>query len=719
MGSGGLSLEVYTGTKALPVNNAEVTIKDNNGNILYTLTTNENGMTEKVNLETVDVATTLDPNYGGIPYKTYVVEVKSPDYINLTIRGVQIFDTVDSVLPVNMLPMLNMKGAKNSAVINIPENNLLNKEKRIQETEEFKTPKILSDVYIPNNIKVHLGTPTSNAQNVEVPFIDYIKNVASSEIYPSWPENAIKANMHAQISFALNRLYTEWYPSKGYSFNITNVPAYDQYYVPGRNIYENISDIADEIFNVYIRREGRKEPYISQFCNGTTSTCNGLSQWGTVTLAEQGYNPINILKYYYPNDIELVQSFLYENIEESYPGYALKLGSKGDDVLTIQNYLNRIRVNYPLIPEIENPDGNFDKTTEEAVKTFQKTFNIKSDGIVGKGTWFEISRVYNAVKKLSELDSEGEVIGVPINPPNAVLKQGSKGTDVLTLQFLLNYIAEFYNFVPSVIQNAVFDERTKISVMEFQRNFGLTPDGIVGPATWNKLYEVYYSIDDAVDIPEGNVTNGYPPYPGVVLKVGSRGNDVLVMQQYLSDIAKIYPNISNLTADGIFGAGTKASVVAFQNQFGLVADGVVGELTWNKIMEVHATLGDFVTDVPYPGFLLKRGSRGEYVKIMQSYLNSISNVYSSIPKLDADGIFGLGTENAVKAFQREFGLVADGIVGPATWNAIVREYNNSISNRKDSWFINIKNESDNKNRKLKDKNNINKVIISSMFLARK
>ncbi len=714
MGSGFLSLEVFTGTKALPVGGAEATIKDNNGNILYTLTTNENGKTEKVELETVDVQSTLDPNYTGIPYRTYTVEVKAPNYISLIIRGVQIFDTVNSVLPVNMLPILNMKGAKSSAVISIPENNLLNKEKRIQETSN-KLPKVLSDVFIPNNVKVHLGTPTSNAQNVEVPFIDYVKNVASSEIYPSWPENAIRANMHAQISFALNRIYTEWYPSKGYSFNITNVPAYDQYYVPGRNIFENISQIADEIFNVYIRRQGRKEPYISQFCNGTTSTCSGLSQWGTVTLANQGYNPINILKYYYPNDIELVQSYLFEDIEESYPGYPLKIGSQGDDVQTIQNYLNRIRINYPLIPEISNPNGVFDEETEEAVKVFQRTFNLTADGVVGKGTWFEISRVYNAVKKLSELDSEGEIIGVPTNPPSSILKQGSRGTDVLILQYLLNYIAEFYNFVPSVLQNGVFDERTKISVMEFQRNFGLTPDGVVGPSTWNKLYEVYYSIQDNVDIPDTGTTTEYPEYPGVLLRVGSRGNDVLVMQKYLSDIAKVYPNIPDLTADGIFGNGTKASVVAFQQQFGLTPDGIVGATTWNKIMEVHQTLGDIVVDVPYPGFLLKRGSTGEYVKLMQEYLNVISNVYTSIPKLEADGIFGAGTERAVKAFQSEFGLTVDGIVGRNTWDAIVREYNNVITGNTRNSYRQIRKS---KNYRDVKNNNFNKVLVSSMFFGK-
>lgn len=713
MGRGFLSLEVFTANKALPIANADVTIKDNSGNTLYSLKTNENGVTEAVELSAVDYETTLDSSYTGIPYTTYVVEVKAPNYITLTIRGVQIFDTINSVLPVEMMPSLNIKGMKSSTVISIPENNLLNNDKRIQEAPLI-SPYVLSEVVIPNDIIVHLGTPTSNAQNVEVPFIDYVKNVASSEIYPTWPENAIRANMHAQISFALNRIYTEWYPTRGYSYNITNVPAYDQYFVPGRNIYENISKIADEIFNIYIRRQGHAEPYISQFCNGTTSTCDGLSQWGTVTLANQGYNPINILKYYYPSDIELVQSYNFEDLESSYPGYALKLGSKGEDVKTIQNYLNRIRVNYPLIPEISNPNGTFDKETENAVKVFQETFGLTSDGVVGKTTWFEISRVYTAVKKLTELNSEGEIIGIPDSAPTTVIKLGSKGTEVLILQYLLNYISGFYSFVPSVIKNGTFDERTKASVIEFQRNFGLTADGIVGPATWNMLYKVYDSIQESVDVPENNTTD-YPEYPGTLLKVGSSGNDVLIMQKYLNDIAKVYPNIPELTADGIFGNGTKASVVAFQNQFGLTADGIVGKTTWDKIMEVHSGLSNIASSVPYPGYLLKRGSSGEYVKLLQEYLNVISTAYTSIPKLTADGIFGAGTESAVREFQRLFGLTVDGIVGKSTWDAVIREYNNIINNTRKN-YKNKKNKcipcEKNKNKK----NNFNRVLIGSMVI---
>ncbi len=703
MGKGYLAFNVFTGTKSLPIQNADIKVKDINGNTLYTLKTNENGQTEQVALDTIDKGATLDPNFSGIPYKIYVAEVVAEGYISLIIRGVQIFDTVSSILPVNMMPLLSVKGAKSSTIINIPENNLLNSKKRIQEAP-VKTPKILEDVIIPNTIKVHLGTPSSSAQNIEVPFIDYVKNVASSEIYPSWPRNAIIANMHAQISFALNRIYTEWYPTKGYSFNITNVPAYDQYFVPGRNIFDNISEIADEIFNVYIRRDGRKEPYISQFCNGTTSTCSGLSQWGTVTLANEGYNPINILKYYYPNDIELVQSYLFEDLEESYPGYPLKVGSKGPDVKTMQDYLNRIRINFPLIPEISNPNGEFGTDMEKSVKVFQKTFGIQADGIIGKSTWFEISRIYGAVKKLSELDSEGQIIDIPNNKPTSVIRRGDKGTDVEILQYLLNYISEFYNFVPSVIQNSSFDQRTETSVKEFQRNFGLVSDGIVGPSTWNKLYEVYYSIQENVEIPVVELPDGgmeYKEYPGYLLKVGVRGDDVKYMQQLMNDISDVYTSIPKLSEDGIFGEGTKQGVIAFQKQFGLVADGIVGNSTWNKMIEVHKTLDNIILDVPYPGNILKRGSRGDDVKLMQEYLNVISTVYTSIPKLDTDGIFGAGTERGVIAFQKEFGLVADGIIGPSTWNRIVDEHNKIVYGRYTR-------------RKSRDKN-VNKFLLGSMF----
>ena len=236
--------------------------------------------------------------------------------------------------------------------------------------------------YIPETITVHLGRPDSNARNVTVPFPDYIKNVASSEIYSTWPENAIRANMYAQISFALNRVYTEWYRSQGYDFDITNSTAFDQAYVHDRDIFDNISRIADELFTDYLVRPGSVEPLFAQYCNGTTVTCEGLSQWGTVPLAEQGMTPYEILTHFYGDNLNIVRDAPVAPNIGTYPGTALRLGDTGDDVRTVQLRLNRISSNYPLIPKIYPVDGIFSRSTEDAVKVFQQTFGLTPDGIV-------------------------------------------------------------------------------------------------------------------------------------------------------------------------------------------------------------------------------------------------------------------------------------------------------------------------------------------------
>ncbi len=672
MGRGKLKIEVFTGSQSLPVNKADIKIKGSGGRILYELATNENGIAETVELDAPAKSNSLDPYNPGPFYLSYDVEINAKGYDTTIIRGVQIFDEEVSLLPVNLIPM----SAEPTRTIYVNEVNIPAPavEMNVTRQQESFLPKgkILQDVIIPDKVIVHLGRPNSAAENVTVPFQYYIKNVASSEIYPTWPQNALVANIYCHISLILNRIYTEWYPSKGYSFNITNSTAYDQAFVFGRNIFENISNIVDEIFNYYVRRQGRKEPYFTEYCNGTTSTCPGLSQWGTVTLAEKGMRPLEILKYYYPDDIELVECKKISSVYESYPGTPLREGSSGANVQRMQNYLNRIRVNYPLIPEIKNPNGFFGSDTTTAVKVFQETFSLIADGIIGKGTWYKISSIYTAIKKLSELGSEGEYIDVGLNPPSTVVKEGSKGSDVVQLQFLLNYISQFYPGVLPVIENGYFDRTTHNSVVTFQSLFGLKPDGIVGATTWRKLFEIYYGIRENVAVPP-DTSGTTPEYPGTSLKVGSTGPAVLQIQKCLNNISKTYPSIPKLTEDGKFGSGTQSAVIAFQKIFGLTQDGIVGPTSWKKIMEECKKTG--VPERPlYPGTSLRVGSRGDNVLIMQKYLNKISDFYAAIPKLKADGVFGSGTEAAVKAYQRLFGLTADGIIGPATWNSIVDKY---------------------------------------------
>ena len=260
---------------------------------------------------------------------------------------------------------------------------------------------------IPEYITVHLGAPDSNAPNITLPFADYISNVASSEVYPSWNESALRANIYAQISFALNRIYTDFYRSRGYDFDITNSTAFDQSFVNGRNVFENVDRIVSEIFNSYVRRRGNVEPLFTAYCDGIEVQCNGLSQWGSVALAEQGLTPYEILKYYYGDDIDIISNVTVEGANPNAPSVPLSIGSANDYVRILQLRLNRISDNYPLIPKIATIDGIFAEDTEAAVKSFQETFGLGPDGIVGNATWYSVNRIYNAVKRLNELDSGG------------------------------------------------------------------------------------------------------------------------------------------------------------------------------------------------------------------------------------------------------------------------------------------------------------------------
>lgn len=444
---------------------------------------------------------------------------------------------------------------------------------------------MISEPYIPNSITVHLGPPGSNAQNITTTFPEYIKNVASSEIYPTWPENAIRANIYAQISYALNRYYTEWYRSQGYDFDITNSTAYDQSYVHGRDIFENINTIVDDIFNSYVRRQGSVEPYFTQYCNGTTVTCDGLSQWGTVTLAQQGMTPYEILQHYYGDDIDIVRNAPVRTGTPSYPGRPLRLGDASNDVQTIQIQLNRISRNYPNIPKINQADGVFDQSTENAVRVFQETFDLPVDGIVGQNTWYRIAYLYNAVKRLSELDSEGISLSEASRQYPGLLRPGDTGIGVRLLQYYLAVIGAYYDSVPPVQVTGTFDQQTTDGVIAFQKTYGLTPDGLVGRNTWNDLQRAYNGI-----LEDGVFEGGVALYPGTILQQGSMGEYVSTLQQYLNLISNTYPSIPQVPVTGLFGSQTRDAVMAFQQEFGLPVTGRVNVITWNRIASLYSDL---------------------------------------------------------------------------------------------------------------------------------
>lgn len=378
--------------------------------------------------------------------------------------------------------------------------------------------------YIPEQITVHLGPPGSDAPNVTVPFIDYIKNVASSEVYPTWEVSALRANILAIVSFALNRIYLEYYRSRGYPFDITSTTAYDQRYVNGRSTFGSIDVLVDELFDDYIRRQGFIEPLAAKFCNGTTVTCDGMSQWGSQALARQGYDSVQILKTYYGDDVEIVQNVPSRELQPSYPGRLLRLGEVGTDVARVQFALNRVGRNYPAIPRIPAVDGIFGPQTEQAVRAFQSVFNLAVDGIVGPSTWYELRRLFVAVTRLAELRSEGLRLDVLEWEFPEILQEGDTGVRVEQLQFMLEVLAQFVDEIPHLAIDGIFGPRTRESVLSFQRWAGLEQTGQVGDVTWNRLYDEYEGVLDVL-LAEGELPE-IRQFPGTDLGPGSRDGEV-------------------------------------------------------------------------------------------------------------------------------------------------------------------------------------------------
>lgn len=348
--------------------------------------------------------------------------------------------------------------------------------------------------YIPQRITVHLGPPGSDAENVTVNFIDYVKNVSSSEIYPTWEESALRANIFAIVSFALNRVYTEFYRSRGYDFDITNSTAYDQFFVNGRSYFTSVSRIVDELFNDYLRRPGFVEPLAAKFCNGTTVTCEGLSQWGSQNLARQGYSSTQILRSYYGN-VEIVNNAPIQGITSSYPGTPLRRGTSGPSVVVIQTELNRISQNYPAIPKISPVDGIFGAQTEAAVRRFQEIFNLSVDGIVGQATWYALVRYYIAVTRMAELRSQGQRFYNNSWATTDPINQGDRGVKVEHLQYMLSVLSEYIPEIPNVNIDGIFGPATRDAVIAAQRRFGLPQTGIVNYETWDEIYDQFSGIE--------------------------------------------------------------------------------------------------------------------------------------------------------------------------------------------------------------------------------
>ena len=397
-----------------PVQGARVTIRSSGSDqILEEATTDESGNTQLIELEAPDVEYSLEPQREVRPYSTYDITVEFSEFQTVRIVGVQILAGQEAIQEVLAVP--RGEGFVSLSVgqswIEITPNTLWGDfPEKIPEDEVKPLPGfeedgfvVLPNVVVPEFVIVHDGRPNEAAPDYRVPYAEYIKNVASSEIYSTWPEATILANVLAIMSFTLNRVYTEWYPSKGYPFTITSSTAYDQKYVPGRNIFESISRAVDSVLTNYITRPDIVQPLLTQYCDGQRTTCPGwMTQWGAKELGDQGLDAIQILRYFYGFDITLDSAERVEGVPESYPGTPVRFGDSGPNVEVIQRQLQRIRQNFPAIRSIA-ADGIFGRGTEEAVRQFQAIFNLTPDGIVGKGTWYRLSQIYTAVTGIAEL----------------------------------------------------------------------------------------------------------------------------------------------------------------------------------------------------------------------------------------------------------------------------------------------------------------------------
>ena len=455
---------------------------------------------------------------------------------------------------------------------------------------------------IPSTITVHLGPPNSNAANVTVDFVDYIKNVASSEIYPTWEPAALRANILAIISFALNRVYTEYYRSRGYPFDITSSTAYDQSYVPGRNVFENISQLVDDLFNSYLRRTGFVEPLAAKFCNGTTSTCDGLSQWGSQALAQDGYNSIEILRAYYGDDIEVVTNAPVTDITQSYPGTPLRQGDSGPNVVVIQVALNRISQNYPAISKINPVSGIFDEQTEQSVRQFQQIFDLTVDGIVGQATWYALVRLYVAVEKLAELQSEGQQFYYNTWELPAALSEGSFGARVTHLQYMLSVLADFVPQISAPAVNGYFGPETRQAVLAFQQWQDLPQTGTVTPADWDAIYSQFSGIEERVfqDLAL------FPEQTSGAAQTSVRG-----LQLQLNQVAQSYPDMAAVPVSGIFDRRTQQAVAQLQKLTHLPVTGRPDPPLRQQLQTLSQDLHHTRTSrhTQYPGFALTLGKQ--------------------------------------------------------------------------------------------------------------
>ncbi len=397
-----------TSVGVLPVDNATITITspDNPEQVYDKLTTDANGLTPVIELPAPSIDYSLEPSEVQ-PYSEYTVQITAPGYENVTVSDIEILPDVLSEQNVELTPQPEAQPGAGELFVVAPHTLFYEYPPKIPESEIKPTSEtgeiVLSRVVIPEFVIVHDGPPTdASARNYYIRFRDYIKNVASSEIYATWPEESIYANVFAILSFTLNRVYTEWYPSQGFNFTITSSTAFDHKWIPGRNIFTNIGLIVDSVFVNYLSRPGVRQPILTQYCDGNRTQCPGwMTQWGSKNLGDQGQTAIQILRHFYGDSIYINTAPEVSGVPSSWPGYNLGIGASGDNVRTIQTQLNRVSDAYTAIPKI-TVDGAYGPRTANAVRAFQQIFNLPATGVVDRATWYKISFIYVAVTRIAQ-----------------------------------------------------------------------------------------------------------------------------------------------------------------------------------------------------------------------------------------------------------------------------------------------------------------------------
>ena len=411
MAQGYLQMDVVSDANSFPVQDADIVIArtEEPDEIIEETRTNSSGQTENLPLNAPPVELSLSPEETERPYAEYTIRITAPGFEPFVVSGTEVLADVTAIQGIRLRPLSNASAGEQIETVTIPDHTLYgdylpkiaeSEIKPVIETGEI----VLSRVVVPQTVVVHDGVPTNtSAANYYVPYRDYIKNVASSEIYATWPRSAIVANVLAIMSFTLNRVYTEWYRNQGYDFTITSSTAYDHKWIYGRNIFESISVVVDDIFDNYLSRPGVKQPILTQYCDGRKVRCPGwMTQWGSCELGEAGYSPIEILRNFYGDDMYINTAEQISGIPASWPGYDLKIGATGDKVRQLQEQLDAISSVYTAIPDI-SPDGIYGPATAEAVRKFQSIFGLPQTGVVDFATWYKISHIYVGITRIAEL----------------------------------------------------------------------------------------------------------------------------------------------------------------------------------------------------------------------------------------------------------------------------------------------------------------------------